>query len=649
LEIFLFILISGISFGLILFLLASGQSLILGLMKTINLAHGALFMVGAYVGLAAAQYTHNYLIGVIAGAVSAALLGLFMQLGFLQHLYKKEEAQILLTIGFVYILMNITLWIFGGIPLAGITPSIFSGTIPLGDLYFPIYRLFLIGFGILLAVLLYLFQEKTKIGAIVRAGMDNREIVGTLGINLKVIFAGLFVFGSFVAGMCGLMAAPLMGINLDLGFGALLLALLVVVIGGTGSIQGCLIGGLIIGLLNALGAAYFPQYSYFIIYVALIIILLVKPSGIKGRIINIQRVMDASRNVPRPRKPAEKEAQAGDSPKSRFVMSARSHSIIPYAAIGLLLVILPGFLGEYPISVMTQVLVFAIFAMSLDLISGYGGLPSLGHAVFLGVAGYTIGILSVRLGINLIWITIPAAILVTVIFSAVIGFISLRVSGVYFLLVTLAFGELLANVAIKWSAVTGGTDGLPKILRPDLGIVGFSWTSLNFYYLVFVIFIICFVILYIVVHSSFGRALIGVRENETRMRALGFNTWSLKYVAIIVAGAVAGCAGILYAYLYGTMVPSNMAIQASSTVLLMTIIGGSGTLYGPFIGAATIVVIEEISKIYVPDRWPLILGAIFIICVMGVRGGFAPYFSRFWGKVRFKKSVGIVESDLVKD
>jgi branched-chain amino acid transport system permease protein len=306
-----------------------------------------------------------------------------------------------------------------------------------------------------------------------------------------------------------------------------------------------------------------------------------------------------------------------------------------------LLLILPPFISTYYLGMLTKVLIFAIFAISLDLVLGYTGLLSMGHAAFLGVAGYTVGLLAVRMGIDLFWILVPAAILVSVVTAAIIGYISLRVSGIYFLL---AFGQLLSIVANKWFAVTGGSDGLVGILRPNIGIPGFTWTAAGFYYLVFIAFAICFVLLYRIVNSSFGRVLIGIRENEMRMRSLGYNTWALKYVAVIVSGAFAGVAGIFLAYFYGVMVPSSLALETSSAVMLMVIIGGPGTLFGPFLGSAIVVLIEHFALIYVPERWPLILGGIFVICVMLVRGGFARYFSRFWKTVKFQRDSVLPDS-----
>jgi branched-chain amino acid transport system permease protein len=637
---FLSIFLIGISFGAILFLLGAGLSLTMGLMRIVNLTHGALYMLGAYAGLAAAQFSGNFFIGLVAGAICTGMIGFIMETGFLRRLYRQEQSQVLLTIGFIYILTNLTQWIWGPKPLSGVIPAAFSGFVPIGNITFPVFRFVIIAFGLIMAVLLWLFQEKTRIGAIIRAGMDNREVTTALGINLKVIFTGIFALGAFIAGLCGLMGAPLMGINLQIGWDALMLAMIVVIVGGTGSIQGAFFGGLIIGLLDAFGKAYFPDFAYFAIYVALILILLFKPSGLMGRVMSVQMTADQLQPVPESGLKQSQTEKLSPAAAYQTIWQRRLNNLAPYLAITVLLLILPSFLSSYYLSMLTKVLIFAIFATSLDLIMGYTGLFSMGHAAFLGVAGYTVGILSVRMGIEVFWILVPAAIFLSLVAAAIIGYISLRVSGVYFLLVTLAFGQLLSIVATKWFKVTGGSDGLVGILRPNLGIPGFTFTAERFYYLVFIAFAICFVLLYRIVHSSFGRTLIGIRENEMRMRSLGYNTWALKYVAVIIAGAFAGVAGIFYSYFYGAMVPGTLAIEMSTAVMLMVIIGGSGTLFGPFMGSLVVVLIEHFARIYVPERWPLILGGIFVVCVMVFRGGFASYLSRFWGAVRFQR-VGV--------
>jgi branched-chain amino acid transport system permease protein len=632
------VFVIGLSFGFILFLLAAGMTLTMGLMRIVNMAHGALYMVGGYVGIYVVNHTHNFWIGLIAAAACAGLIGMLLEVGFLRRLYNDEASQVLLTIGFIYILANVTQWIFGTIPFSGVTPKLLSTSVPVGSVELPLFRLFIIGFGLVMAVLLWLFQDKTKVGAWVRAGMDNREITGTLGINLKVLFTGIFALGSLIAGLCGLLGTPVTGMNLGIGWAALLFSLIVVVIGGTGSIQGALLGGIIIGLLNAFGGAYFPQFADYVIYVALIVILLIRPSGLLGR--KMEGPRTSAENLEKASAYKKKQADEGQASRERAGASAVKETpswqkhlnrLVPYLLVLVVLVLLPPFLSHYFQSMMTKVLIFAIFAMSLDLVMGYTGLISFGWAAFFGAAGYALGILIVHGHISLFWVVLPASLAITAVLAAGIGYFCLRVSGIYFLLVTMAFAQLLLIVATKWYSLTGGRDGLVGIPRPDLGF-SVTWTNLKFYYFVFIGFIVCYYILHRIAHSSFGRTLVGIRENEPRMRSLGYNTWQLKYMALIVGGIFAGVAGVFFAYFYGSMVPSYFALETSALPMLMVIMGGAATLWGPCLGAAVIVLVQSFASIYSPDRWPLILGAIFVVCVMFIKGGFARHLARFWGK-----------------
>lgn len=316
--------------------------------------------------------------------------------------------------------------------------------------------------------------------------------------------------------------------------------------------------------------------------------------------------------------------------KSRLV------PFVPFIACLIILIVLPQFLSLYLLSMLIKVLIFGIFAMSLDLVMGYTGLLSLGHAAYLGVGGYTLGVLMVHYGIGSFWILFPLSVLTVIVMAAIIGYISLRVSGVYFLLITLAFAQLLSSIAAKWYSMTGGDSGLTDIKLPSLGIPFFNWTPHSLYYFVFIAFVLCYLLLYFITNSHFGRALVGIRENEHRMKSLGYNTWVYKYMAFIIGGLFAGVAGSLYAPSYGTIAPSHLGLLTSASGMLMVVIGGRGTLFGPVIGALVIILLEHFASIYSPERWPLILGIIFVLCVIFVRGGFAAYLTKYWGKVKFK-------------
>jgi branched-chain amino acid transport system permease protein len=647
------VFVQGLSLGFILFLLAAGLTLTMGLMRIINLAHGALYMVGGYVALYVASHVHNFWGGMVAGAVCAGIIGLFLETVFLRHLYGQPTRQVLLTIGFIYILVGVTRRIWGGFPNGQLVPKLLSGSVHIGSVGIPEFKLFIIGFGLVMAVLLWLLQEKTRIGAVVRAGMDNREIAGALGINLSVVFTGIFVLGAFIAGLCGLLGATATGINLNLAWQVLLFSMIVVVVGGTGSIQGALVGGILLGLLNAFGSAYFSNYAAFVYYVALILVLLVKPSGLLGRatvggatatmyqespVRHRLQWVEAFRNwfvqstdsAVRRVRGGVGTALTGDIPKWRV----RAHTLVPYIAILLVLALVPLHLGTFQQSMLTKVVIFALLAASLDLTMGYAGLVSFGHAAFLGIGGYTALCFVAKLGINSFWVGAVAALALTAVMACIIAYISLRVTGTYYLLVTMGLGQVLFEIANKWTRVTNGVDGLTVVDKPSLGFP-VQWTNLKYYYMTLIIFVVCFFILRRVATSSFGRTLVGIRINEERMRSLGFNTWRQKYVGVVVGGIFAGVAGILFAYEGGTMTPSNVALQYSSLPMLMVIMGGRGTLWGPCLGAAVVTLVKEYAGIHFAEYWDIILGVIFVLCVMLLRGGFAPYLTRVWDRVGF--------------
>jgi branched-chain amino acid transport system permease protein len=294
---------------------------------------------------------------------------------------------------------------------------------------------------------------------------------------------------------------------------------------------------------------------------------------------------------------------------------------------------LPLFVSGYVRSMIIKSFIFGIFALSLNLLWGYTGLFSLGHAVYFGVGGYTAGILIVHYGIHNFWMTAAAGILMATLLASALAIPALRMAGAYFLLVTLAMGELIASVAEKWRSITRGGDGLVGIPYPDLHIPGLTMNSLLFYYMVLVVFVICVFLIYRIVKSSFGEALQGIRENEPRMHALGYNTWLYQYIAFIVGGFFAGVAGVLFGHFTGMMHPGHVGVMTSTLAMLMVILGGPNMVFGPVLGAAVMVVLEQTVSIYAPERWPLILGAVFVLAVLFLRGGISVHLCELWSKL----------------
>ncbi len=269
----------------------------------------------------------------------------------------------------------------------------------------------------------------------------------------------------------------------------------------------------------------------------------------------------------------------------------------------------PPLLAPYMLSLVTQALIWAMLAMSLDLILGYTGLASLGHAAYLGLGAYSVGILTTRHGANF-WVTLAVGILLAALGAAIFGLVALRATGVYFLMITLALGMVVWGLAHRWVSLTAGDNGIASVPRPR----GLPWAftdTLSFYYLVLVAFAVAFVVLWTIVHSPFGKTLVGIRESESRMRTLGYHVWLHKYVGFVIAGAAGGFAGVFWAYYNGFVSPADAELATSVEILLMVALGGRGTLYGPALGAAMIVLLKNVVSVYT-HRWLLILGAVYI-------------------------------------
>jgi branched-chain amino acid transport system permease protein len=281
------------------------------------------------------------------------------------------------------------------------------------------------------------------------------------------------------------------------------------------------------------------------------------------------------------------------------------------------LILVPPLLPTYYTGLITLILIFAIFAMSLDILQGYTGLASLGHAAFLGTAAYVVAILNVKVfkGSHFT-VELVAGILSAMLVAAIFGLYVLRSRQTYFLMILLASSMMLWGIAFKWRSLTGGDDGLPGIARPNLSVIHLNLAhTAHFYYFVLLFFLIAIILMYLIVRSSFGHTLMGIRESETRMQALGYNVWLQKYIALIVSSVFAGLSGVLLVYYNGFVSPSELHLVLSAEALIMVILGGSGTLFGPAIGAAIITLVKNFVSGYT-EHWMIILGAIYIATVI---------------------------------
>lgn len=276
-------LLNGLSFGALLFLLSSGFTLAFGVMKVINIAHGSFYMLGAYVALWVFSISESFVLSMLAGALALAVVGGLAEEFLLKRFHLKELPQILLTMGMAYVIAETSLLLWGGEPMVMASPKWAVGAAKLGPVYYPKYRLFVIGVAALVAVGLWLLMARTRLGAYVRACVDDEEMARAMKINTRRLFALMFAFSALLAGLGGAISAPYVGAYPGLDFDILPMALVVCIIGGLGSLGGAVLGSLFVGVVDSLGKAMFPELSYFTLFVPMIIVLAIKPTGLFGR------------------------------------------------------------------------------------------------------------------------------------------------------------------------------------------------------------------------------------------------------------------------------------------------------------------------------------------------------------------------------
>ena len=276
-------LLNGITFAALLFLVSSGFTLIFGLMRIANLAHGAFYLVGGYIGYSVGMRTGNFFVALIVAALTVGVLGIVIERVLLRLVRNQALPEVLITVGIGFIFADLSLIVWGGNPLSVPTPALLQSSIQIGGITYPLLRLFVLIMGILIAILLWLFTERTRVGAIVRAGVDDAEMVDGLGINIKAVFTGVFFLGAALAGIGGVAGGAFLSLYPGADSEILLYGLGVVIIGGLGSLPGAIVGSLLIGIIDTFGKSYFPDLSYFTIFGPMAVMLALRPQGLFGR------------------------------------------------------------------------------------------------------------------------------------------------------------------------------------------------------------------------------------------------------------------------------------------------------------------------------------------------------------------------------
>jgi branched-chain amino acid transport system permease protein len=603
-ELFVAQLLNGLVYGVLLFLMAAGLSLIFGLMNVVSLVHGSFFMLGAFFGFSIFKITGSFLLALVLAPIPVIVLGILMELLFLRPLYRRGHMdQVLLTFGLTFVFLDLVQTLWGRTVLRLPVPEALQGTVQIGLGVFSAYRLFLIGFGFAIALLLWLLLERSRIGAMVRAGVDNAAMAAGLGANIPALFTGIFGFGVALAALGGIAAAPVLGLYPGMDTEILIPAFIVIVIGGMGSLRGAFVGSLLIGIADTFGKAYFQSIALFLIYLAMTAVLLIRPQGLFGIKYSDVSVAPAVTTTSRP-----------------TTMQRRTGELVALLA----LLVLPFLMTDYPRALVSEIFIFAIFAMSLDLLLGFTGLMSLGHAAFFGLGAYAVAVLGAQFGINA-WVGVAAGVAVAGCGAALIGFFCVRTGGIPFLMLTLAFSQLVYSAALRWRDVTGGSDGLAIADKPSFFGYDLS-NSLVMYFMALSFFVLAYWGLRRLLNAPLGHAFVGIRENEQRMMAIGYPTRAYKLLSFTIAGAIAGLAGGLYAIFNGFISADAVYWTASGDILIMTMLGGAGTLIGPAVGTAIFLLLKNVVSSY-SEHWLSIIGITFICCVMFFPGG-------VWGTLR---------------
>ena len=591
-DLFLGQFIAGLSYGSTLFLVSAGLTLIFGVTRVVNFAHGSLYMIGAYLAytittqLPATPF--GFFGGVLLAALGVAIIGAAIEIVLLRRIYAAPEIfQLVATFGVVLIVQDLALQIWGPQELFAPRAPGLKGSVEIVGALVPQYSLFVLAVGPAVFALLWWLLKRTRWGIWIRASSQDREMAGALGLNEPWLFTSVFALGAFLAGLAGALQIPRETVNLQMDLSILVEAFVVVVVGGLGSVTGALWAAFLIGLLHAFGTWWLPQSTLVLIFVVMAAVLIVRPYGLLGR-------------PPAPHG-ARALAHAPFVPLSKYW---RSFAVLAIAAAAAL----PAFIGDYAIVIATEIAIAALFAASLHFGMGLGGIISFGHAAFFGLGAY-----SVALAVQHTDAPFAAALLLAPIAAGLVGLligrVVLRSHGVYAAMLTLAFAQILWSTAVQWVDVTGGDNGLLGLWS----VLPRALASPTVYYgLTLAIVVASLVALRRAALAPFGFALRATRDSELRAEAIGIDAQRTRWLAFSAGGFFAGLAGALQAFHKGSVFPTTLSIPVSVDALVMVLLGGVQTLSGPIVGAlAYHGLATELTR--VTDHWRLILGVAIVM------------------------------------
>ena len=599
--------VAGLSYGSTLFLLSAGLTLIFGVTRVVNFAHGSLYMVGAYVAstvtVALPATPIGFFSGLLIAALAVALVGVVIELVVLRRIYAAPEIfQLLATFGLVLVVQDLVLAAWG--PEERFAPRApgLAGSVELFGAFIPEYTLFLIVVGPLVFALLAWLLKRTRWGVWIRACAQDRETAGALGINEPVLFTSVFALGAFLAGLAGALQIPRETVNLQMDMAILVEAFVVVVVGGLGSVTGALWASLAIGLLHAFGTWWLPQSTLVLVFVVMAVVLVLRPHGLLGR----------------PQAEAPGKALT-HPPFSPLPPRARWLWLAAFAAAALL----PLVVGDYVVVIATEMAIAALLAASLHFAMGLGGIVSFGHAAFFGLGAYAAA-LAIR------WLDAPFALallggpIAAAAVALLVGIVVLRSAGVYAAMLTLAFAQILWSTAIQWVDITGGDNG---VLGLWSSLPGALAGGLGFYWLTLGVVAASLLALRRAAVAPFGFSLRATRDSALRAEALGIDVTRVRWLAFAAGALFAGLAGALHALQKGAVFPTALSIPVSVDALVMVLLGGLQTLSGPLVGALAYHGLST-ELVRATDHWRLVLGLAIVALVVLFPGGIVGFLRR---------------------
>jgi branched-chain amino acid transport system permease protein len=617
-------LLNGLASASSLFLVAAGLSLIFGITRIVNFAHGSLYMLGLYLAYSLTEWLSATMFagvigfwgGVLVAAIITGMIGALIEIVLLRRIYQAPELfQLLATFALVLVIKDVALYIWGAEELLGSRAPGLTEAVEIFGHQFPEYNLALMFIGPLVLVGLWLMLTRTRWGSFIRAATQDREMVGALGVNQTWLFTSVFALGSVLAGLGGALQLPNEPANLHLDLATIGDAFVVVVVGGMGSIPGAYLAALLIAITKAICAAIgtvsffgiefsFSKLTLVVEFLIMAVVLVARPWGLLGR------PQAPSRNAT--------EAEAPLRPASTLF---RNFAWTVLAA----LLVLPLFNASFPyaLTMSIDLLIAALFATSLHFVMGPAGMHSFGHAAYFGLGAYGAGLGLKYLGLPM-ELALVLAPLLAALGALVFGWFCVRLSGVYLAMLTLAFAQIVWSVIYQADDITGGSNGM-------VGIWPSSWMAdkTTFYYVTLAFSAAGVVLMRRILFSPFGYAMRAGRDSLLRSDSIGIDVKRVQWVAFVLAGLFCGFAGALFAFSKGSISPESISVARSVDGLVMVLLGGVQTLTGPVVGAVVFTWLQDVLA-RETEYWRAVLGFTILVLVLAFPQGIAGFVrSRF--------------------